>query len=117
MIATPSRIARTRFVLSARNARSMTRVARRNPGIGRYQTFIHVEQRADRTVSDGMGLDAPASVDARIHNREHLVRMNAGRAVSDESPPTRVSDEINPSRPSGVGERATMRSSCDAIER
>jgi hypothetical protein len=57
VIATPSQIARARFVLSARNACSMTRVARRNPGIGRYQTFIHVEQRADRTVSDGMGLD------------------------------------------------------------
>jgi hypothetical protein len=48
---------------------------------------------------------SPASVDARTHNSEHLVRMNASRAVSDESPPTRVSDEINPSRPSGVGGR------------
>lgn len=66
MIATPRRIARARFVLSARNACSMTRVARRNRDIGRYQTFIHVEQRADRTVSDGMGLDAPASVDAPL---------------------------------------------------
>jgi hypothetical protein len=64
-----------------------------------------------------MGLDAPVSVDAHTHNSEHLVRMNASRAVSDESPPTRVSHKIKPSTPSGVGERATMRSSCDAIKR
>lgn len=77
VIATPSRMARARFVLSARNACSMTRVARRNPDIGRYQTLIHVEQRADRTVSDGMGLDAPASPSA--HSPAALCRATKAR--------------------------------------